>query len=79
MFLSPLNHSVKVIIEKDQHGYYAHCPQLPGCQSQGDSIEDTTQNIQEAIELYLSSLTVKEQLNLLSQEVITIEMEVQVA
>jgi predicted RNase H-like HicB family nuclease len=26
-----------VIIERDEAGYYAYCPGLPGCHSQGDS------------------------------------------
>jgi predicted RNase H-like HicB family nuclease len=74
-----MNRSVRVIIEKDQDGYYAYCPQLPGCHSQGESLEEIKGNIQEAIKLYLSTLTVEEQVSLLKQEVITMEMEVQVA
>ena len=26
---------VSVVIEKDEHGYYAFSPELEGCQSQG--------------------------------------------
>jgi hypothetical protein len=29
-----------VLIEKDEHGFYAWCPELKGCQSQGATIED---------------------------------------
>jgi predicted RNase H-like HicB family nuclease len=29
-----------VIIEKDDDGYFANCPELEGCQSQGDSFEE---------------------------------------
>ena len=45
-----------VVIEKDEHGFYAWCPELKGCQSQGDTIEETLANIKEAIELYLETL-----------------------
>lgn len=48
---------VGVVIEKDEHGYYAFCPELEGCQSQGDTFEEAMANIREAIELYLETLT----------------------
>jgi len=32
-------YKVGVVIEKDEHGYYAFCPELEGCQSQGDTFE----------------------------------------
>jgi len=46
-----------VIIEKDEHGFYAWCPELKGCQSQGDTPEQATANIKEAIELYRETLS----------------------
>ena len=46
-----------VILEKEEHGgYHAFCPILKGCHSQGDTFEETIDNITEAIELYLESL-----------------------
>ena len=46
-----------VILEKEPDGgYHAFCPTLKGCHSQGDSFEETVENITEAIELYLESL-----------------------
>ncbi len=46
-----------VIVEKDESGVYiAYVPALPGCYSQGDSIEEAIKNIKEAIELHLSTL-----------------------
>jgi predicted RNase H-like HicB family nuclease len=48
-----------VIIEKDEHGFYAWCPELKGCQSQGDSLEEAISNIKEAIELYLDTLPMR--------------------
>jgi predicted RNase H-like HicB family nuclease len=32
------------------YGYYAHCSELEGCQTQGDSLEEVMANIKEAIE-----------------------------
>ena len=48
---------IDVIIEKDDDGYYAYCPTLEGCQSQGDTFEEVCRNIQEAAELYWETLT----------------------
>jgi len=44
-----------IIIERDKHGYYAYCPELPGCQSQGNSLDEVMGNIREAVELYLET------------------------
>ena len=42
-----------VEITQDEDGVYvASCPGLPGCNSQGDSVEDAVDNIVDAIELY---------------------------
>ena len=51
---------VSVVIEKDEYGYYAYCPELKGCHSQGDSIEEVMENIKEAVELYLETLSPEE-------------------
>jgi predicted RNase H-like HicB family nuclease len=45
---------VKVALEKSEDGgYTVYVPSLPGCISEGDSIEEAIENISEAIELYL--------------------------
>jgi predicted RNase H-like HicB family nuclease len=50
-------HRATVVIEADETGgYYAFCPSLPGCYSQGDTLEDTKANITEAIQCHLESL-----------------------
>ncbi len=47
----------RVIIEKDEDGVFvAHCPALPGCWSQGDTLPELEHNIRDAIEGYLASL-----------------------
>ena len=65
-----------VLIEKDEHGFYAWCPELKGCQTQGATIEDALTNIREAIELYLETLPEDEQDALLSREILTTTVEV---
>jgi predicted RNase H-like HicB family nuclease len=53
-----INGSMKfrVILEYDAEArsYSAVCPELPGCASAGDTEEEATRNIEEAIRLYLS-------------------------
>lgn len=34
-------------------GFWARVPSLPGCYSQGETVEETMTNIKEAMELYL--------------------------
>ncbi len=45
---------LKVILEpSDEGGYTVFVPSLPGCISEGESVEEALENIKEAIELYL--------------------------
>lgn len=74
-----MKYNVNVIYEKDEHGYHVYCPQLKGCQSQGDTFEEARDHIQEAIELYLETLQSDEVAELLGHEVITSTIEVAVA
>ena len=44
----------KVILEPSEDGgFTATVPALPGCISEGDTVEEAMANIREAIELYL--------------------------
>jgi len=70
---------LNVIVEKDADGYYAYCPELPGCQTQGDNFEQTMSGIREAAELYLGTLSKKELRGLTRKQVLTTDMEVMVA
>ncbi len=70
---------VNVIIEKDNHGYYAFCPELKGCHSQGNSLEEVLENIKEAVELYLEILSEDERKHHLSKEILTTFIEVKIA
>ncbi len=41
---------IKVLVhEADEGGFWAEVPALPGCVSQGETIEELTANIREAI------------------------------
>ena len=44
-----------IIIHKDEQegGFWGECPELPGCYSQGESVEELMKNIREAVKLYL--------------------------
>ena len=43
-----------VLIHKDEtSGYWGECPELPGCWSQGETIDELMSNIREAAALYL--------------------------
>lgn len=65
-----------VVIEKDEHGFYAWCPELKGCQTQGETLEEAIAGIKEAIELYLETLPEGERDVLLSREILTTSVEV---
>lgn len=68
-----------VIIERDEAGCYAYCPDLPGCQSQGDTMEEAVANIKEAISLYLETLSPEELAELVNKEIFSTTVEVSVA
>lgn len=41
---------ISVIIHPDErHGYWAEVPAVPGCVSQGETIEEVTEHIREAL------------------------------
>lgn len=42
-----------VIIERDQEGYFAFCPELQGCYTQGETYEEALSNIKDAIRLHI--------------------------
>jgi predicted RNase H-like HicB family nuclease len=47
---------LKVIIhEAEEGGFWAEVPALPGCFTQGETLEELQANIREAIELWLDS------------------------
>lgn len=74
-----MSYKLNIIIEEDEDGFYAYCPELKGCQSQGDTLEEVQNNIQEAVELYLETLSKNEKEELLQKKVTTMTLEVPVA
>ena len=47
----------KVVLEPDADGgYVVTCPTIPGCYSQGDTIEEALKNIREAIEVCIEDM-----------------------
>lgn len=59
-----------VIIEDETDGYVAFVQALPGCHTQGDTLEELRENVKEAIELYIETLTKDEKKELLQQRVV---------
>ncbi|MCU0652059.1 MAG: type II toxin-antitoxin system HicB family antitoxin [Candidatus Omnitrophica bacterium] len=50
-------HRFKIILEKEpEGGFSVSVPALPGCATQGETVEECMANAKEAIELYLESL-----------------------
>ena len=47
----------RIVIEKgEDFCFVAHCPAIPGCHSQGDTIEEAIENIKDAIQEYLAAI-----------------------
>ena len=45
---------IKIVFEPSEDGgFTVYVPALPGCISEGNTLEEATMNIKEAIELYL--------------------------
>ncbi len=51
-------YTFEIVIEKEaeDEGYSAHSPTLPGCFSNGKTVEEARRNIREAIQEHIASL-----------------------
>lgn len=49
-----------VVVHKSEYGYDIRCPLLPGCHSQGDTLEEALENIKDAIVTYLQMISEEE-------------------
>jgi len=58
-----------VVVHKSEYGYDVHCPILPGCQSQGDTLEEALENIKDAIITYLTMISAEEKGSIYEVEV----------
>lgn len=53
-----------VVIEHDKDGYFASCPSLQGCYSQGNTYEEALGNIRSAVKLHVEDRrAVREEVN----------------
>jgi len=43
-----------VVIEKDVDGYFAFCPELQGCYTQGSTYEEALASIRDAVQLHVA-------------------------
>jgi len=46
---------VNLIFDPEYNGYVADVPQLPGCMSQGKTVEAALKNVRKAIAVYLKA------------------------
>ena len=44
-----------VVHKAEEGGFWAEVPSLPGCRTQGETMEELKTNLREAMELYLDS------------------------
>ena len=52
-----MTRTFKIILERDpEGGFSVHVPALPGCVTEGESVEECLRNAKEAIALFLDSL-----------------------
>ena len=51
--------TLPVVIEKDSNGYFAYCPSLQGCYSQGETYEEALANIEDAMRLHIEDRLAK--------------------
>ncbi len=69
----------KVLLEPDleQGGFVAKVPALPGCVTQGESVEEALANVREAIELVLEDMAERGE-TVPDDKVVVMEVEVAV-
>ena len=52
-------YGLPVVIEHDKDGYFAFCPELQGCYTQGDTYEEALKNIKEVVALHIKDRLAK--------------------
>lgn len=70
-----MNRHLTAIIEREDDGYVALCPELD-IASQGDSIEEARTNLCEAVELFLETASPEEIRTRLRSEIYVTQIEV---
>ena len=74
-----MDYKLNVTINKDKNGYYIYCPELPGCHTQGDTLDEALENIKEAASLYLETMTNEEINEALNKEILQTTIQLRVA
>jgi len=74
-----MNNKLSIIIEEDENGFFAFCPELKGCHSQGDTRDEALENIKEAIDLYLETLNTDDLRPIFSKSIFSTSYEVEFA
>ena len=67
---------VNLIFDPEYNGYVADVPQLPGCMSQGKTVEAALKNVRKAIAVYLKATRSVERPR--PSEILTSQVEVRV-
>jgi len=50
-----------VVYEAEEGGYWAKVPELPGCGSQGETLDELQRNVKDAIQAWLETMEEDEQ------------------
>lgn len=48
-----MQYTFSAIVEHDEDGYWARCPDLQGCYAQGRTYDEALDNLREAVALHL--------------------------
>ena len=72
-----MNRKLTAIIERENGGYVALCPELDVA-SQGDTVDDARKNLQEALELFFETASPEEINSRLHDEIYITQLEVAV-
>ena len=70
------NYRFAVIVEKDEEGYFAYCPELQGCYTQGGTFEEAMSNIRDAIKLHVEDRLASNELIATSEMISLSSLEV---
>jgi predicted RNase H-like HicB family nuclease len=64
------------IIEQDKDGVFAYCPELKGCHTQGQTMEEALTNLREAAQLYVETLRPAELRRLGGKTILATSLEI---
>lgn len=49
-------HHFHIIVEEDDDGFFASCPALPGCSTQGADRDEALRRMRDAVDLYITDM-----------------------